>query len=45
MVSRIVWFILSEIMSRSDIGASFCQVRIVRPVSVVVPWVTSGSQK
>lgn len=45
VVSRIVWLILSDIVSSSDMGASFCHVRIVRPVSIVVPWVTSGSQK
>lgn len=45
VVSKMVWLILSDIISRRDIGASFCHVRIVRLVSVVVPWVTSGSQK
>lgn len=45
MVSRMVWLILFDIMSRRDMGASFCHVRIVKLVSVVVPWVTSGSQK
>lgn len=45
MVSRMVWLIFSDSIRRMDIGASFCHVRIVRPVSVVDPCVTSGSQK
>jgi len=43
--SRAVWLILFDMTSRIDIGASFCHVKIVRLVSVVVPWATSGSQK
>lgn len=45
VISRMVWLTLFDIASRSDMGASFCHVRIIRPVSIVVPWVTSGSQK
>jgi len=45
MVNRAVWLILFDNARRIDNGASFCHVSIVRLVSVVVPCVTSGSQK
>lgn len=37
MDSRMVWLILLDSMSRMDMGASFCHVRIVRLVNVVAP--------
>lgn len=43
--SKAIWLILFDITSRIDMGASFCHVRMARLVSVVVPCVTSGSQK
>lgn len=43
--SKTVWLILFDMVSKIDIGASFCHVRITKLVSVVVPWATSGNQK
>lgn len=44
-VLRIVRLVLLWLIIRIVRGAIFCQVRIVRAVSVVVPCATSGSQK
>lgn len=42
---RIVRLVLLWLIMRMVRGAIFCQVRIVRVVSIVAPCATSGSQK